>query len=95
MEEEILKADDLMYAEKQRYYHAILQGDRRAAAGIATELLGDIADHRFEVYYQPQISRSQSPDGHYRCGGFGTKKGVKGGSLILRIVLSPTMKGSV
>lgn len=54
-DEEILKADDLMYAEKQRYYHAILQGDRMARAGIATELLRDIADHRFEVYYQPQI----------------------------------------
>lgn len=54
-DEEILKADDLMYAEKQRYYHAILQGDRRARAGIATELLNDIADHRFEVYYQPQL----------------------------------------
>lgn len=56
VEEEILKADDLMYAEKQQYYHAILQGDRRARTGIATELLEDIADHRFEVYYQPQIS---------------------------------------
>ena len=55
VEEEILKADDLMYAEKQQYYHAILQGDRRARTGIATELLEDIADHRFEVYYQPQI----------------------------------------
>lgn len=54
-DEEILKADDLMYAEKQRYYHAILQGDRMARAGIATELLRDIADHRFEVHYQPQI----------------------------------------
>ena len=54
-DEEILKADDLMYAEKQRYYHAVLQGDRRARAGIATELLEDIADRRFEVYYQPQI----------------------------------------
>ena len=53
--EEILKADDLMYAEKQRYYHAILQGDRIVRAGIATELLRDISDHRFEVYYQPQI----------------------------------------
>ncbi|MFQ7500410.1 MAG: GGDEF domain-containing protein, partial [Blautia coccoides] len=46
--EEILKADDLMYAEKQRYYHAILQGDRIVRAGIATELLRDISDHRFE-----------------------------------------------
>ena len=54
-EEEILKADDFMYAEKQRYYHAILQGDRKARAGIATELLRDIADNRFDVYYQPQI----------------------------------------
>ena len=55
VDEEILKADDLMYAEKQRYYHAVLQGDRMARAGIATELLRDIADHRFGVYYQPQI----------------------------------------
>ena len=38
VDEEILKADDLMYAEKQRYYHAVLQGDRMARAGIATEL---------------------------------------------------------
>lgn len=54
-DEEILKADDLMYAEKQRYYHAILQGDRMVRAGIATELLNDITDKRFVVYYQPQI----------------------------------------
>lgn len=54
-DEEILKADDLMYAEKQRYYHAILQGKKTARTGIATELLRDISDHRFEVYYQPQI----------------------------------------
>lgn len=55
VDEEILKADDLMYAEKQQYYHEILQGDRMVRAGIATELLRDISEHRFEVYYQPQI----------------------------------------
>ena len=53
--EEILKADDLMYAEKQQYYHTILTGERRARVGIATELLEDIANRRFEVHYQPQI----------------------------------------
>lgn len=55
VDEEILKADDLMYAEKQQYYHEILQGDRMVRVGIATELLRDISEHRFEVYYQPQI----------------------------------------
>jgi len=78
--EEILKADDLMYAEKQRYYHAILQGDRKARVGIATELLNDIANHCFEVYYQPQI---RLKDGRIIGAEALVRKWNKRGNLIL------------
>lgn len=54
--EEILRADDLMYAEKQGYYHSALYCGGRIRTGNATEILKDIKEHRFVVYYQPQIN---------------------------------------
>lgn len=55
VDDEIMRADDLMYAQKQGYYHTILHGGEYTRAGIATEILREIADCRFVVYYQPQI----------------------------------------
>lgn len=54
--QEIINADDLMYAEKQGYYHSVLKHGRTTArTGMATEVLQEIADHRFEVFFQPQV----------------------------------------
>lgn len=54
--QEIMRADDLMYAEKQSYYHSALHYDGRIRTGMATGLFQDISANRFVVYYQPQIS---------------------------------------
>ena len=56
VDNEIMRADDLMYAQKQGYYHTILHGGGHTRTGIATEILREIADRRFVIYYQPQIS---------------------------------------
>lgn len=53
--EEILRADDLMYAEKQDYYHSVLCQGRDIRTGMATEVLQEISDKQFVVYYQPQV----------------------------------------
>ena len=55
VDDEIMRADDLMYAQKQGYYHSILHGDEHTRTGIATEILREIAERRFVVFYQPQI----------------------------------------
>ena len=50
-------ADELMYAEKQIYYReAIQNGDQNYRMGVATNILRDIQDRKFEVFYQPQIN---------------------------------------
>lgn len=50
-------ADELMYAEKQIYYReAIQHGDQNYRMGVATNILRDIQDRKFEVFYQPQIN---------------------------------------
>ena len=50
-------ADELMYAEKQIYYReAIQRGDQNYRTGVATNILRDIQDRKFEVFYQPQIN---------------------------------------
>ncbi|WP_314724291.1 EAL domain-containing protein [Enterocloster bolteae] len=51
-----ISVDNLMYAQKQGYYHTILHGGGHTRTGIATEILREIADRRFVIYYQPQIS---------------------------------------
>lgn len=53
--QEVINADDLMYAEKQNYYHSILNHGRIARTGMATEVLQEIVDRRFLVYFQPQV----------------------------------------
>lgn len=50
---EVLKADECMYAEKQKYYHSVLHNGRKIRTGIASEILQQIAENRFEVFYQP------------------------------------------
>ena len=55
VDDEIMRADDLMYAQKQGYYHSILLGGEHTRTGVATEILREIAGRRFVVYYQPQI----------------------------------------
>lgn len=50
-------ADELMYAEKQIYYReAVYRGDFDYRAGVATNILRDIQERKFEVFYQPQIN---------------------------------------
>lgn len=51
----ILQADDLMYAEKQSYYHTVLRTGRLARTGMASEVLREISEERFVVFYQPQF----------------------------------------
>lgn len=51
----ILQADDLMYAEKQSYYHTVLRTGRVARTGMASEVLREITEDRFVVFYQPQF----------------------------------------
>ena len=53
--EQVLRADDLMYAAKQKYYRSVLCQGREVRVGMATEVLQEIEEDRFEVYYQPQI----------------------------------------
>lgn len=52
---QILQADELMYAEKQSYYHSVLRTGRTARTGIASEVLQQIRENRFVVFYQPQF----------------------------------------
>ncbi len=53
--QQILQADELMYAEKQSYYHTVLCSGRMARTGMASEVLQEIRDDRFVVFYQPQF----------------------------------------
>ena len=51
-----MRADDLMYAQKQGYYHTILHGGGHTRN---RHCYGDPAGNRrppFVIYYQPQIS---------------------------------------
>ncbi|MEW4414841.1 bifunctional diguanylate cyclase/phosphodiesterase [Clostridium sp. AN503] len=52
---QIRQADELMYAEKQSYYHSILCTGRMARTGMASEVLQEIKNDRFVVFYQPQF----------------------------------------
>lgn len=56
IEEQLRQADDLMYAEKQTYYSSVLQqGQGGARIGAAREVIREIEENRFLVYYQPQV----------------------------------------
>ncbi len=56
IDEEINRADELMYAEKQHYYHDALNEGRFSKATAASELLREISEGSFVVYYQPQMN---------------------------------------
>ncbi len=52
----IKHADDLMYANKQRYYRDIEDSDYNHGSSLAKQLLGDLMEGHFVVYLQPKIS---------------------------------------
>ena len=75
----IKHADDLMYANKQRYYQAIQVSDYNHKSSLAKQLLGDIKAGRYIVYLQPKISLA---DGRL-CGAEALIRGTdKAGMLI-------------
>lgn len=49
-------ADDLMYANKQRYYDSALVRDYNQKSAMAKRLLMDLQNGKYMVYLQPQIS---------------------------------------
>ncbi|WP_290756280.1 sensor domain-containing phosphodiesterase [Anaerostipes sp.] len=53
---QVTKADEMMYAEKQSYYKQVLSNGQAVRVGIASEVLEEIAQNRFVVFYQPQIN---------------------------------------
>ena len=54
--EQIHNADELMYAEKQMYYsHVLHEGHSSLRTGAADQVLQEIEDGDFTVYYQPQV----------------------------------------
>lgn len=56
MEDLLEQVSDLMYAEKRNYYDSVLKsGDRHWRTGAAEEVLREIREGRFVVYFQPQI----------------------------------------
>lgn len=54
--DQILQADDLMYAEKQSYYQMVFRNGRSARIGVASEVLEEIENDNFLVFYQPQVN---------------------------------------
>ncbi len=52
----ISRADELMYAEKQLYYKSLLSGKQYKGAGIVEDVLQEIEERKFTVYYQPKVS---------------------------------------
>lgn len=52
----IQQAEELRYGEKQSYYHSVLsEGRTTVRSGFVGEVLQEIADDRFLVFYQPQV----------------------------------------
>lgn len=53
------QAEELMYAEKNRYYNKVLKsGHRLTNKDSVEEILSEIEHDRFEAYFQPQIDLS-------------------------------------
>lgn len=51
------QADEMRHAEKQSYYHTVLtEGRSISRGGFAAEVLQEIENGRFMVYYQPQVN---------------------------------------
>lgn len=57
MQSLLRQAGELLVADKQAYYHAVLREGRAATtnAGFASEVAREVAEGRFVVYYQPQV----------------------------------------
>ena len=55
IDEEINRADELMYAEKQNYYHDALYEGKVSRPNAAAEVLREIDAGNFVVHYQPQM----------------------------------------
>ncbi len=54
--EQIQQTTEMMYAEKQTYYSSMLKGDHSGLhVSLAAEIMQEIEDGRFVVYYQPQV----------------------------------------
>ena len=52
----IQQADELRRAEKQSYYHTVLREGRTVSrSGFADEVLREIENQKFAVFYQPQV----------------------------------------
>jgi len=51
---QMLRAEEWMRAQKQQYYHVEISKGHKVG-NLADDLLADIRDHRFTVWYQPQI----------------------------------------
>lgn len=53
----LVQAGELLTAEKQAYYHTVLQQGKRSDLGsyFSKEVIREIEEGRFTVYYQPQI----------------------------------------
>lgn len=56
----IKHADDLMYADKQRYYQSLKIKDYNHSSLIAGQLISDIEDGRYMVYLQPKFSLNEN-----------------------------------
>lgn len=54
--DQIIQADDLMYAEKQSYYQMVFRNGRNARIGVASEVLEEIENDNFLVFFQPQVN---------------------------------------
>ncbi|MDO4556218.1 MAG: sensor domain-containing phosphodiesterase [Lachnospiraceae bacterium] len=52
----IVLADEQMYARKQSYYKKVLENGHQTRVGIASEVLKELKNHQFIVFYQPQIN---------------------------------------
>jgi len=51
------QADEIRYAEKQSYYHSALrEGRSLSRTGFMEEVIREIQEGRFLIYYQPQVS---------------------------------------
>lgn len=53
--EQIVRADELMYIDKQNYYKSLPAGASNRRAGEVQQLLDDIAAGMFVVHLQPQV----------------------------------------
>lgn len=75
----IKHADDLMYANKQRYYELIQVTDYNHNSSIARQLINDLDSGRYKVFLQPKINLSNNK----LCGAEALIRGIdKDGNLI-------------